>query len=146
MAMQFGPALGDDEDQPMAAINTTPLVDVMLVLLIIFLIAIPVVTHSVPVVLPKETAQIGTDDPAAPTIAIDRAGNVYWDRQPVDDGQLTERLTVLVQSNPQSSIRVRGDQDAAFAAVSKVLSSCARTGIAKVSFITEPPPGGPHGD
>ena len=132
--------MGDDEDQPLATINTTPLVDVMLVLLIIFLITIPVVTHSVPVALPKETAQIAAGEAGAKTIAIDRAGILYWDDEAmVGDAPLAERLTALATDNPHAVVRVRGDQEARYEAVAKVLRLCGEAGIAKVSFVTEPP-------
>ena len=136
MAMS-GPKQGDDE--PMSTINTTPLVDVMLVLLIIFLITIPVITKTVKVNLPK-AANIATQTkPENITIAVDSQGNIYW-----NNGQVRNReeLLDLVKAeaikDPQPEIHIRGDVNARYEDVGKVLYSIQRGGIVKVGFITEP--------
>lgn len=136
MAMS-GPKQGDDE--PMSTINTTPLVDVMLVLLIIFLITIPVITKTVKVTLPK-AANIATQTkPENITIAVDSQGNVYWNNGAVRDrAELLELIKTEAVKSPQPEIHIRGDVNARYEDVGKVLNSIQRGGIVKVGFITEP--------
>ncbi|CAA7617039.1 Biopolymer transport protein ExbD/TolR [Candidatus Terasakiella magnetica] len=139
MAMTFGPSGGDD-DQMMSTINTTPLVDIMLVLLIIFLITIPVVTHTVPVNLPQEVNQPTQTKPQNITIAIDRDGGVFWNEERVADKQaLLARLKAAAVLTPQPEVHIRGDQDARYDHVGRVVTACQRAGITKLGFITEPP-------
>jgi biopolymer transport protein ExbD len=142
MALSLGPAGdGDDDDHLMAAINTTPLVDVMLVLLIIFLITIPVVTHTVPVQLPKEAVQPTHTQPGDITIAVDRRGAVWWNQEAIADrGQLTARMAEAAARVPQPVIHLRGDGAVPYEYVGRVLAAGQKAGIARISFITEPPP------
>ena len=142
MAMSVGPA-GGDEDEVVSAINTTPLVDVMLVLLIIFLITIPVVTTSIPVRLPKETIQVRESKPENVIISVDAGGAMYWyDSRVPNANALVERLKKVAAMKPQPEVQIRGDLAARYDAVGKVVYACQRAGITKVSFITEPPPRG----
>ena len=139
MAMTVGPAEGD-EDEVVSAINTTPLVDVMLVLLIIFLITIPVVTHTVPVQLPKETNQPRQTKPENIEISVNKDGDIFWNQQLVSDTEaLVERLKKVSVLNPQPEVHIRGDQNTRYESVGKVVFACQRAGIIKVGFITEPP-------
>lgn len=139
MAMHIGPAEGDDE--VISAINTTPLVDVMLVLLIIFLITIPVVNYSVPVSLPQERNEVRQTNPADIVITVDRQGNVFWLDAPVIGTEaLVARLEKVAAMNPQPEVQVRGDMDARYEAVGRIVLACQRAGIAKLGFLTEPPP------
>ncbi|WP_427913179.1 ExbD/TolR family protein [Ramlibacter sp. MMS24-I3-19] len=140
MAMAVGSS-DEGEDAVISAINTTPLVDVMLVLLIIFLITIPVVTTSVPVQLPKERVEIRETKPENIVISVDTAGNVYWyDTRVSDVENLVARLKKVSTMKPQPEVQIRGDKDGKYNGVGKVLYACQRAGIAKVAFITEPPP------
>jgi biopolymer transport protein ExbD len=136
MAMS-GPAQADDE--PMSTINTTPLVDVMLVLLIIFLITIPVITKTVKVTLPK-AANIATQTkPENITIAVDSQGNIYWNNGLVANrNELLERVKTEAVKVPQPEIHIRGDVNARYENVGRVLNAVQRGGIVKVGFITEP--------
>src|SRR5882757_7648972 len=110
MAMQLGSP--SEEDEVMSSINTTPLVDVMLVLLIIFLITIPVVTHTVPVQLPAERNQPTQTKPENIVIAVDRDGRVYWNERLVPDlPTLFERMKAVAVQLPQPEIHIRGDQE-----------------------------------
>ena len=138
MAMSMGSPDGDDDDV-IAAINTTPLVDVMLVLLIIFLITIPVVTHTVPVKLPSETNQPYKTKPENINIAIDKEGQAFWNERPVDSKELLARLKTVSVQKPQPEVHIRGDQDARYEFVGRVILTAQRAGIAKVGFITQPP-------
>ena len=139
MAMAVGPASGEDE--VISAINTTPLVDVMLVLLIIFLITIPVVTTSIPVTLPKERVEVRETKPENVIISVDVKGDIYWyDAKMPNAEQLVTKLKAVSRMKPQPEVQVRGDLAAKYAGVGKVLLACQRAGITKVAFITEPPP------
>lgn len=131
-----------DEEEVVSAINTTPLVDVMLVLLIIFLITIPVVTHTVKLTLPKETNQPTQTKQDNITIAVDKAGTIFWETQPVTQAELLSRLEKASVRVPQPQIQIRGDGDARYEPVGRVIFDCQQAGIVKVNFITEPPPRG----
>ncbi len=136
MAMNVGQ---EADDEVIAAINTTPLVDVMLVLLIIFLITIPVVTHTVPVTLPKETVNPLQTKPQSIELAVDQTGDVYWNTQRVDAATLLAKLKTVSAQTPQPEIHVRGDQATRYESIGRVVTACERAGIAKVVFITQPP-------
>ena len=139
MAMGVGPSVDDEE--VVSTINTTPLVDVMLVLLIIFLITIPVVTTSIPVQLPKERNEIRETKPENITISVDAAGRIYWnDLRIPTTAALIERLKKISVLTPQPEVQVRGDGGARYESVGRIIYACQRAGIAKVGFITEPPP------
>ncbi|MFB9127490.1 biopolymer transporter ExbD [Paraburkholderia dipogonis] len=127
------------EDEVIAAINTTPLVDVMLVLLIIFLITIPVVTHTVPVQLPKETVNPLQSKPDSIEIAVNKDGDLFWNEKLVDRPTLLARLKVASVKLPQPEVHVRGDQTTRYEFIGRVVTACERAGISKVSFITQPP-------
>jgi biopolymer transport protein ExbD len=128
-----------EEDTFAASINTTPLVDIMLVLLIIFLITVPVVTHSIPVALPHETNQPTQTKPNNIVIAVDKDGNVYWnDAKVADNTTLLNALKTRSVDVPQPEVHIRADKDARYEFVGRVVVDCERAGIAKVAFITEP--------
>ncbi|HLO92883.1 MAG TPA: biopolymer transporter ExbD [Burkholderiaceae bacterium] len=138
MAMNVGSSSGDDE--VVSAINTTPLVDVMLVLLIIFLITVPVVTQSVVLSLPKETNLVRVTKPENIEIAVTKDGDIYWATANVPDTDaLFDRLKKVAVLNPQPEVHIRGDEKARYESVGKVIYTCQRAGILKISFITEPP-------
>jgi len=145
MAMSVGPASGE-EDQVVSAINTTPLVDVMLVLLIIFLITIPVVTTSIPVQLPKERNEIRETKPENIVLSVDVKGNIYWnDLKMPSTAALLDRLKKIAVLEPQPEIQIRGDGAANYDSVGRIIYVAQRAGIAKVGFITEPPARGGGG-
>jgi biopolymer transport protein ExbD len=128
-----------DEDSLAASINTTPLVDVMLVLLIIFLITIPVVTHTIPVALPREVNQPTQTKPQNIVIAVDKDGTLYWnDGKLADDDQLLDKLKARAGEQPQPEVHIRADRDARYEYVGRVVVDCQRAGIAKLAFIIEP--------
>ncbi len=140
MSMNVGDANGDD-DAVISTINTTPLVDVMLVMLIIFLITIPVVTTSIPVVLPKERVEVRETKPENVIISVDTANNVYWYDRKIDNvEELVTKLKKVSKAEPQPEVQIRGDMAARYEGVGKILYACQRAGIVKVAFITEPPP------
>ena len=138
MAIHFASA--DDDDAVISTINTTPLVDVMLVLLIIFLITIPVVTQTVALSLPKEINRPRQTRPDNVEISVDREGAVYWNAQRLaDPTALGARLEQLGARQPQPEVHVRGDEATRYEAIGRVVLACQRAGIMKVSFVTQPP-------
>ena len=141
MAFNVGSDSGEDEIN--ASINTTPLVDVMLVLLIIFLITIPVVTQTVPMSLPKETNISHQTKPENIEISVNKDGDVFWNAKAVaDNDTLVKRLKQIGVLNPQPEVHIRGDEKARYESVGRVVFACQRAGILKISFVTEPPPKG----
>ena len=142
MGMNIGSA-DDSEDQVVSQINTTPLVDVMLVLLIIFLITIPVVTTSIKLELPKERNEVRESKPENVVISVDIKGNIFfYDTKIKSTENLVDRLKKVSRMNPQPEVHIRGDQASNYEGVGKVIYACQRAGIVKISFITEPPPRG----
>ena len=136
MAMHFGP---QDDDEVIGTINTTPLVDVMLVLLIIFLITIPVVTTSIKVDLPKEQNVVREAKPDTVIISVNQAGQIYLYDTPVKTpGELVERLRKFAAMKPQPDVQIRGDAQSAFESVGRVMYAVQRAGITQVGFITDP--------
>ena len=122
-------------------INTTPLVDVMLVLLIIFLITIPVVVTSIPVKLPKETNQPRTSKPENIVLSVNKDGDIYWNELLIPSANaLVERLKKESVKDPQPEVHIRGDGAARYESVGRTIFACQRAGITKISFVTEPPP------
>ncbi len=138
MAMNVGSAEG--EDDLVSTINTTPLVDVMLVLLIIFLITVPVVTTSIPLQLPKERNEIRETKPENITISVDLNDHIYWNdlRIPTTPA-LIDRLKKVSVLRPQPEVQIRGDATANYEGVGRVIYACQRAGISKIGFIIEPP-------
>ncbi|PXW95248.1 outer membrane transport energization protein ExbD [Sphaerotilus hippei] len=140
MAMTPGPFSSDD-DEVMATINTTPLVDVMLVLLIIFLITIPVVNTSIAVDLPRERHEVRAMKPENIVVSVDAQGGLYWfDTRLASSEALLERLKAVALRQPQPEVHIRGDRSGAYEGVGRVVQACQRAGIAKLAFVTEPPP------
>ncbi len=140
MAMNVGAADGDDEEQMNSTINTTPLVDVMLVLLIIFLITIPVVTQSVKLELPRETNVPTQTKPENILLAVSKDGDVYWNTKRMPDMEaLVTAMKKESVKDPQPEVHIRGDQEARYESIGRLVVACQRAGIAKVGFITEPP-------
>jgi biopolymer transport protein ExbD len=140
MAMSTGGS-GGDEDEIVSTINTTPLVDVMLVLLIIFLITIPVVTHTIPVDLPKEKNQPRQTKPENIELSVTKDGDVYWGlRLMKDNNELVDRLKQVAVQVPQPEVHIRGDLAGRYEFVGRVVFAAQRAGIQKLGFITEPPP------
>jgi biopolymer transport protein ExbD len=142
MGMNVGTASDDGEEQLNNTINTTPLVDVMLVLLIIFLITIPVVTQTIKLELPKERNLPTQTKPENIVIAVNREGEVYWGLERMADNEaLVSRLKVEAVKEPQPEVHIRGDNEVRYESVGRVVVACQRAGIFKVGFITEPPAG-----
>jgi biopolymer transport protein ExbD len=140
MAISYKEGLDDDAD--LSEINTTPLVDVMLVLLIIFLITIPVINTSVAVRLPREANQLRQSQPETALVSIDAAGVTYWfDARLTEAQSLQEKLQQLASRTAQPEVHIRADARADYEAVAKVLYACQQAGIVRVGFVTDPASG-----
>jgi len=141
MAIKVG---SGDEAEAMSDINVTPLVDVMLVLLIIFIITIRVIIQQVPVVLPKATNLPTQTRPENITIAIDKEGDIFWNTQKVgSQDDLKARLRAIAREEPQPEVHIRGDSNVRYQYVGQVLVATQQIGIRKVAFITTPDHFGP---
>ncbi len=139
MSMSVGSDSGD-EDQVMSEINTTPLVDIMLVLLIIFLITSPVVMHLVPIKLPSETNEPVKNKPEDVNIVVSKDGDVYWGQKKLaNSDELFELLKKESVKLPQPAVHVRGDMSARYEAIGRVMFQAQRAGVQKVGFVIEPP-------
>jgi biopolymer transport protein ExbD len=137
MAMSVGSS--DDEGASISEINTTPLVDIMLVLLIIFLITVPVIQKMANVEIPKAVNIPTQTKPENITISVDRNGRIFWNAAPVDDKELFfSKIVEQARIAPQPEFHIRGDKDARWEGVGRVMYSLQRGGIVKVGFITEP--------
>jgi len=137
MAMHFGPSDGDDE--LLTTINTTPLVDVMLVLLIIFLITIPVVTTSVKVDLPHEVQQPRETKPDNIVLSVNAQGQAFLFDTPIrNQAEMVKQLQTLADKKPQPEVQIRGDAQTDYEAVGRVLFAAQSVGLTKVRFVTDP--------
>lgn len=130
---------GDGDDQLNSTINTTPLVDVMLVMLIIFLITIPVVIKTVPVALPNVSNTPTITKPENIVIAVTKDGEYYWnDSKLSDKAALLAQLKTITMMRPQPEVHIRGDLNGRYEHVGRLVLYCQRAGISKIGFITEP--------
>lgn len=137
MGMNIG---SSGEDDVISTINTTPLVDVMLVLLIIFLITVPVVVQTAKVNLPEEAIQVRAAKPEDINLAVDALGRVFWNELYVrEESDLLVRLKEASQTKPQPEVHIRGDQSTEYEHIARVILNVQRAGISKVGFITTPP-------
>lgn len=125
-------------DAMLSEINMTPLVDVMLVLLIIFMITMPVLTHSVKLDLPRAENTPNQVKPETVSISVSADGAVHWNESPVDDTELARRLVAAAARDPQPEIHLRGDRKAEYEYVVKTMAAAQRAGILKLGFVTEP--------
>ena len=141
MAIRFPHQAPEGEDALIATINTTPLVDVMLVLLIIFLITIPVVNSSILVTLPREPVQVSEPKPQNIIVTVDAQGAVYWFDTRVESPQiLFQQLSAMAVQQPQPELHIRADARADYQSVGQIVYAAQQAGVARIGFLTEPPP------
>jgi len=134
--MAFGTQ--DEPDEVMNEINMTPLVDVMLVLLIIFIITVPVMKHAVNVDLPRATNQAQDVKPQTILLSVNAQGNYYWNETRVEDDALPALLQTEAAKNPQPDLHIRGDKDVRYERVAQAMAAAQQAGVKKIGFITEP--------
>ena len=136
--MAFGTQ--DDSDEVMNEINMTPLVDVMLVLLIIFIITVPVMQHAVSIDLPRVSNQPENAKPETIRLSVDAAGVYYWNDAPVSDSELSLQLQSAANRTPQPELHIRGDRAVRYERVALAIAQAQKAGLRKIGFITEPQP------
>ena len=136
--MAMSPFASDDDDGLMNEINMTPLVDVMLVLLIVFMVTIPVIRHAVKIDLPHASSQKEDTKPAQVTVAIDADGNVLWDDQKVDEAALSKKIAQAAQADPQPELHLDADRKVPYEKVAEVMSAAQAGGLTKIGFVTQP--------
>ncbi|CAD6562062.1 ExbD/TolR family protein [Paraburkholderia sabiae] len=136
--MAMSPFAGDEDDGLMNEINMTPLVDVMLVLLIVFMVTIPVIRHAVKIDLPHASSQKEDTKPAQVTVSIDADGNLLWDEQKISDDVLQAKIAAAAQQNPQPELHLSADRKVAYEKVAEVMSAAQAGGLTKIGFVTEP--------
>ncbi|MCU0769030.1 MAG: biopolymer transporter ExbD [Burkholderiaceae bacterium] len=129
--------------QPMAEINVTPLVDVMLVLLVIFIITAPLLSYAIRLDLPSDPAPATEAVPATVKLSIDAAGQIYWDAEKLSDDALRERLTAAGRQSSPPELHLRADRASRYERISFVLSTAQQAGLTRIGFVTEPAAGGP---
>lgn len=136
----MGMNISDSDDETISTINTTPLVDVMLVLLIIFLITVPVVVQSTPVELPKENNTPTVTKPENVVLVATPDGKFFWNlKQLENQNEMLEQLKKVAVMKPQPEVHIRGDIKTPYEYIGRIVLTCQRAGIQKIGFITEPP-------
>jgi len=133
-------SLSDNDDDFNPEINTTPLVDVMLVLLIIFIITLPVMNQAVKIDLPRAAAQADPAQPKSVTVAIDAGGRLYWNAEAVDRAQLDARLATAAKRQPQPELHLRAARTTPYEDVVRVMAAASNNGLGKIGFVTDPRP------
>ncbi len=137
--MAFGGFEQRGTQQPMAEINTTPLVDVMLVLLVIFIITAPLITHSIRLDLPDAQAAASSESPGTITISIPDSGVVHWNNEPLaDQDALRAKLREAAAAQPQPAVHLRADRDTRYQIIAEVMSAAQQAGIRTLAFVTDP--------
>lgn len=136
--MAFGSFDSKSSTHAMSEINMVPLIDVMLVLLVIFIITAPLLSHSIRIDVPQASAQPIEQQPRAIDLAIDQDGMMYWDDQPVATEAIAQRLIEVARLDPQPELRIRADQDTRYAVLAQVMSEARKAGVKRLGFITRP--------
>ena len=123
---------------PMSEINTTPLVDVMLVLLIIFIITAPLLTHTIRVDLPTAGSTVSPEKPDIITLSLNREGKLFWNDAPVNDGDVSRRLAEAGERKPQPELHLRADRDTRYQKIAEIMATAQKAGIQKLGFVSQP--------
>ena len=137
--MAFGSFDQGSERLPTSEINMVPLIDVMLVLLIVFMITAPLLTHSVKIDLPQASSAPNTEKPDTVTLALDANGALFWNDEPMPDAELALRLQAAAARTPQPELHLRAAQNTRYQILAEVMSAAREAGIEKMGFITVPP-------
>jgi biopolymer transport protein ExbD len=134
----FGGFRHENAPAPLAEINMIPLIDVMLVLLVIFIITAPLLTHAVKLDLPKASSEPNLTRPEHIGLAIDGAGDLYWNGERIDRNGLRERLAAASRQKPQPEIHLSADRGTRYQAIAEVMADSANAGMARIGFVSEP--------
>lgn len=136
--MAFGSFNPHRQQSMMSDINVTPMVDVMLVLLVIFILAAPMFTHAVKLDLPQAQAAAAQQLPGSVAIAIDAEGAVYWNEERLEPGQLDARMATAALASPQPELQLRADKNTRYETVAQVMAAAQSRGLSKLGFVTDP--------
>ncbi|PPE73115.1 biopolymer transporter ExbD [Solimonas fluminis] len=136
--MAFGGFEQKGNTSPMAEINMVPLIDVMLVLLVIFIITAPLLTHAVKIDLPRTTADSTPPAPNKIEFSIDQAGALFWNGEPVDKATAVTRMQEASQQQPQPELHLRADRDTKYQVIAEVMAEAAKAGLGKIGFVSDP--------
>jgi biopolymer transport protein ExbD len=136
--MAFGGFEQQGGHAPMSEINMVPLIDVMLVLLIIFMITAPLLTHAVKIDLPSASSQLSDEKPETVSLALDAGGQLFWNDQPLAEADLAGRLQAAAVQQPQPEVHLRADRETRYQKLAEVMSAAREAGIRKIGFITLP--------
>ncbi len=135
--MAFGGFQQEGHAAPMSEINTTPLVDVMLVLLIIFIVTAPLMTQAIRIDLPQSAA-VSQEKPETVTLALDADGRLYWNDTAIEEGELLARIDAAAQRRPQPELHLRADRETRYQKIAEIMGAAREAGIEKLGFVTEP--------
>jgi len=136
--MAFGGFDNNRQGAPMADINVTPMVDVMLVLLVIFIITAPLFTHAVKLDLPAAQSAPSPEKPETVTLSIDPAGAIFWNDAPISQADLPARMATAAQKQPQPELQLRADKATRYEVIAQVMATAQSNGLTKLGFVTEP--------
>ena len=139
--MAFGGFNDQQRAAPMSEINVTPMVDVMLVLLVIFIITAPLFTHAIKLDLPNAQSAAVPDKPETISLSIDAQGKLYWDKDPIAPAELDAKLAAAAQKTPQPELQLRADKDTRYEVIAQVMAAAQGNNLGKIGFVTEPKPG-----
>jgi len=128
----------NSHDAPLSEINMIPLIDVMLVLLVIFIITAPLLTHAVKIDLPQASSQPMPEKPEVISLAIDGAGRMYWNDSPLVEGELGLRLGRIAQQEPQPELHIRADRETRYQLLAEIMADAQNAGIKKMGFVSQP--------
>ncbi len=136
--MAFGGFNKQANSAPMAEINMIPLIDVMLVLLVIFIVTAPLLTHAVKIDLPKASSSPNITQPSNVQLGINADGSLYWNGDAIDDAGLAQRFAAAARLEPQPEVHIRAERTTQYERVARVMSEAAKTGLTKIGFVTDP--------
>lgn len=136
--MAFGGFNDNKQGAPMSEINVTPMVDVMLVLLVIFIITAPLFTHSVKLDLPNAQSAPAPEKPETVSLSINEQGTIFWENAPLDQKDLDARLAAAAQQNPQPELQLRADKSTRYEVIAQVMAAAQNNGLTKMGFVTDP--------
>ena len=140
--MAFGGFNESNHQAPMAEINVTPMVDVMLVLLVIFIITAPLFTHAIKLELPNAQSQAAPEKPETITLAINAEGKLFWNNAAITREELSQRIATASQKQPQPKLQLRADKSTRYEVIAQVMSAAQNGGMNKIGFVTDPKEGG----
>lgn len=143
--MAFGSFDNKSSSHAVSEINMVPLIDVMLVLLVIFIITAPLLSHSIKINVPQASSEPVQQDPKVVDFAVDAEGQLFWNEQPVSLEEIPALMAAEAGADPQPELRIRADLDTRYEVLAQVMSMARRSGLKRIGFVTRPAPTAPAG-